>query len=148
MNEINLRGLSRAHRILLVGAAILFVDMFLTWQGIDVLGTTVGVSGWHGLLGVILGLATLALGAWEAMLLLGERATEVRSKLPFKDEKLVSTALAAGVLVVGVLKFLVASQLRRWPEWVALIVALVIGYGGWLVYSGQDTVTADAPSTT
>jgi hypothetical protein len=68
--------------------------------------------------------------------------------LPFKDEKLVSTALAAGVLVAGVLKFLVASQLRRWPEWVALVVALVIGYGGWLVYSGQDTVTAEAPSPT
>jgi hypothetical protein len=43
-----------------------------------------------------------------------------------------------------VLKFLDASQLRRWPEWVGLIVALVIGYGGWLVYSGRDTVTASA----
>jgi hypothetical protein len=148
MNEINLRSLSRAHRILLVGAAVLFVDMFFTWQGINLLGTTVGVSGWNGLLGVILGLVTVALGAWEALLMLGERAAEVRSKVPFQDEKRISTALAAGVLVVAVLKFLDASQLRRWPEWVGLIVALAIGYGGWLVYSGQDTVTAEAPSPT
>jgi divalent metal cation (Fe/Co/Zn/Cd) transporter len=132
----------------MVGAAVLFVDMFFTWQGVNLLGTTIGVSGWHGLLGVILGLVTLALLAWEVVLMVGERAAEVRSKVPFQDEKLISTALAAGVLVVAVLKFLSANELRRWPEWVALVVALVIGYGGWLVYSGQDTVPAEAPSPT
>jgi hypothetical protein len=123
---------------------VLFIDMFFTWQGINILGTNIGVSGWHGFLGVALGLVTLALGVWEVLLMLGDQAVELRSKVPFPDEKRISAALAGGVLVLSVLKFLDASQLRRWPEWVGLIVALVIGYGGWLVYSGRDTVTASA----
>jgi hypothetical protein len=132
---MDLRSLGLPHRILLGCGAALFVVMFFTWQGVSILGTTIGVSGWHGFNGVILGLLTAALVAWEILLLLGEQTAELRKRVVVLPEKLVSAALAGGVLLFGVLKFLTASQLRRWPEWLGLLLALAIGYGGWLVYS-------------
>jgi hypothetical protein len=128
------RGLSLGHRILLGCGAALFIDMLLTWQGVSILGTTVGVSGWHGLNGLILGLLTTALVAWEVLLLLAERAADLRRRVPVPEE-LASAALAGGVLVFGILKFVTANELRRWPSWVGLILVVAIGYGGWLVRS-------------
>lgn len=137
MGQIDLKSLNLAHRILLGGAAVLFIVMFFTWQGVTISGTTIGVSGWHGFNGVLLGIFTLALLLWEVSLLVGEPTAELRKRIPL-EERLVSAGLGAGVLVLGVLKFLTASQLRRWPEWVGLIVSLAIGYGAWLVYSQKE----------
>lgn len=139
---MDLRNLNLAHRILLGCGALLFIDMFFTWQGVSALGTTFGVSGWHGLLGVILGLLVVALVAWEILLLLGAQTADIRARITL-PEPLVSAALAGGVLIFGVLKFISASQLRRWPEWLGVILALAIGYGGWLVYlANRGAVTA------
>jgi hypothetical protein len=146
MGQIDLRSMSLGHRILLGGGAVLFIVMFFTWQGVSLLGTTVGVSGWHGLNGVLLGLATLALIAWEVLLLLGDQMAELRKKVPLA-ENLVSAGLAGAVLVLMILKFLTANELRRWPEWVGLVVAIGIGYGGWLVYSTQAGTAPDVQLT-
>jgi hypothetical protein len=53
------------------------------------------------------------------------------------------------VLVLGILKFLAANELRRWPEWVGLVLALAIGYGGWLAYGeGKDAAeVVEVPNT-
>lgn len=139
MSQFDLRSMSLAHRILLGAGILLFIVMFFVWQGVAILGTTVGVSGWHGLNGVILGLLTIALVGWEVLTILGERTADLRRMVP-APEKLVSAALAGGVLVFGVLKFLTANELRRWPEWVGLVLALAIGYGGWLAYSESKGV--------
>ena len=147
MGQINLRSLNFAHRILLGGAAILFIVLFFTWQGVSLLGTTVGVTGWHGLNGVLLGLATTALLAWEVLLLVGDQSAELRKNLLSKIEvpdRLISAALAAAVLALGILKFLTASQLRRWPEWLGVLIAIGIGYGGWLVYSAHAESSPEA----
>jgi hypothetical protein len=148
MNQIDLRSISLAHRILLVGGVLLFIVMFFVWQGVEILGTSVGVSGWHGLNGVILGLLTIALVAWEVLTILGERTADLRRMVP-APQKLVSAGLAGAVLVFGVLKFLTANELRRWPEWVGLVLALAIGYGGWLAYNeGKDAAeVAEVPGT-
>jgi hypothetical protein len=71
---------------------------------------------------------------------------ELRKRVPLA-ENLVSAALAGGVLVLMVLKFLTANELRRWPEWVGLVVALAIGYGGWLVYSSRTEQAAEVQIT-
>jgi hypothetical protein len=136
MNQIDLRGMSLAHRILAGGSVVLFILMFFKWQGVSTVIGTFGVSGWHGFVGVVLGLLTVALIVWEAGLLLGERTAEMRKMIPF-PAKLVSAGLAGGILVFGILKFLTANEYRRWPEWVGTIVALAIGGGGWLVWSGE-----------
>jgi hypothetical protein len=146
MGQIDLRSMSLAHRILLGGGAILFIVMFFTWQGVSLLGTTVGVSGWHGLNGVLLGLVTAALVVWEVALLLGEQTAELRRKIQ-APESLIAPALAGGVLVLAILKFLTANELRRWPEWVGLVVAIAIGYGGWLAYSSRTAPAVEAQPT-
>jgi hypothetical protein len=146
MGQIDLRSMSLGHQILLGGGAILFIVMFFTWQGVSLLGTTVGVSGWHGLIGVLLGLATLALVVWEVALLLGEQTAELRQKVQL-PASLVSAALAGATLVLMILKFLTANELRRWPEWVWLVVAIAIGYGGWLVYSTKAETAPDVQLT-
>jgi hypothetical protein len=146
MGQIDLRSISLAHRILTGCAAVLFIVMFFTWQGVSVLGTTVGVSGWHGLNGVLLGLFTIALLVWEVMLLLGDRTADMRKLVPV-PESLVAAGLAAGVLVLGILKFLTANELRRWPEWIGLLLALAIGAGGWLIYSEKSEAAPEAQPT-
>jgi hypothetical protein len=149
MNAIDWRSTGLAHRILLACGIALLVDMFLTWQGLSVLGNTVGVSGWHGAVGTILGLLTIALVVWEVLLLLGSQTEDIRARLPFA-ESLVSAALAGAVLVFAVLKFLSANELRRWPEWVGIVLALAIGYGGWLAHSeaaGSAPVTQSTTPT-
>jgi hypothetical protein len=148
MNQIDLRSMSLAHRLLLGGGVLLFIVMFFVWQGVEILGTSVGVSGWHGLNGVILGLLTIALVAWEVLTILGERTADLRRMVP-APQKLVSAGLAGAVLVFGVLKFLTANELRRWPEWVGLVLALAIGYGGWLAYNeGKNAAeVAEVPGT-
>lgn len=146
MGSFDWRGLSLAQRILGACGVLLFVDLLFTWQGVSILGTTIGVSGWHGLNGVLLGIAVTALVAFEAIVLLGERAAAVRALVPVPDA-LAATALAGSVLVLGVLKFLTAHQLRRWPEYVGLVLALAIGYGGWLTYSSAEAETAHATNS-
>jgi hypothetical protein len=146
MGQIDLRSLSLTHRILLGGGVVLFIVMFFKWQGVSTVFGTAGVSGWHGLNGVLLGLVTLALIVWEVLLLLGDQMAELRKKIPLA-ENLVTAALAAGVLVLAILKFLTANEFRRWPEWVGLGVALAIGYGGWLSYSARTESTPEAQIT-
>jgi hypothetical protein len=146
LGQIDLKSLSLAHRILLGCSAALFIVMFFMWQGVSIGGATFGVSGWHGFVGVVLGLLTIALLVWEVLLLVGERTADLR-RMVSVPEKLVSAGLAAAVLVFAVLKFLTANEARRWPEWVGLVLALGIGYGGWLVYSQEEAVAevAQAP---
>ena len=79
--------------------------------------------------------------------LVGDQAAELRKNLRSKvelPERLISAALAAAVLALGILKFLTASQLRRWPEWLGVLLALGIGDGGWLVYSAHAASSPEA----
>ena len=55
-------ALGRGTQIMLVGAVLLFIDLFLPWQDFDV-GDIGQFSGWRGV-GVILGLLTIVLLAW------------------------------------------------------------------------------------
>jgi hypothetical protein len=146
MGGFDWRRMSRSQQILGACGVLLFIDMLFTWQGVSILGTTVGVSGWHGLNGVLLGIAVIALVAFQVVLLLGERASQIRDLVPVPDA-LASAALAGAVLVLGILKFLTANEVRRWPEWVGLILAIAIGYGGWLAYSGSTHAGSEPVNT-
>jgi len=73
----------------------------------------------------------IALLLWEVVQVLG-----MKVELPIKPAML-SAALAAGVLLFTVIKFLVDNEARHWPAWIGLILAIVIGVGGWLRWSGD-----------
>ena len=62
--------LGRGAQIMLVGAVLLLIDLFLPWQDFDIggiadeLGVDASFSGWRGFAGVVLGLLTIILLAW------------------------------------------------------------------------------------
>ena len=116
--------MSTASRILIIAGAIYIIDLFLPWQSVDlgVLGS-VTVNGVHGI-GVLNLLLAIALVAWEGMSL-----ANVDVKAP---RALVSAGLAAAIVLFTILKILVDSDAIYLFAWIGLILALVIGYGGWM----------------
>ena len=143
----NWSDMSTATKLLLAAGLLLFIDLFLDWQQVCVnfagAGTCAGVSGWHGAVGVILGLLVLALIVWEAINLLG---LAEGWGLPL-EARLISVALAAGILVFTILKVLTANEARHWPQWIGLLLAIAIAVGGWLKWSEAPTVATTTPAT-
>jgi CDP-diglyceride synthetase len=81
------------------------------------------VSGVHGI-GVLNLLLAIALVAWEVMAVAGVEINAPKS--------LVSAALAGGIVLFTILKIIVDSESIAIFAWIGLILALVIGYGGWM----------------
>jgi hypothetical protein len=126
-----LKALSRSSQLLLGAGLLLFIFLFFDWQQVSAGGFTAGRSGWHGW-GVAVGLFAIALLLWELVQVFGVSLPE----MPVKPVML-SAALAAGVLLFTVIKFLVDNEARHWPAWIGLILAIVIAVGGWLRWSGD-----------
>ncbi|MGA9161239.1 MAG: hypothetical protein WB297_10315 [Actinomycetota bacterium] len=116
--------LSTASKILIIAGVIYIIDLFLAWQSVDlgVLGS-VTVSGAHGI-GVLNLLLAIALVAWEVM-----AAAGVEINAP---KALISAALAGGIVLFTILKIIVDSEAIAIFAWIGLVLALVIGYGGWM----------------
>ena len=99
-------ALGRGAQIMLVGAILLLIDLFLPWQDFDVggiadeLGVDATWSGWHGFAGVVLGLLTIIVLAWCIV-----RLASVDIPLP------VSTAMTAALLGTLVLIFAIIKML-------------------------------------
>src|SRR3990172_2819541 len=120
-----------AHKILLGAGIAYLIVLFLPWQrlcfdlGLDVLGASgcASASGASGI-GVINLLLVIALIAWEAMSLAGVDINAPKS--------LVSAALAGGIVLFTILKIIVDSEAIYLFAWVGIVLALAIGYGGWM----------------
>jgi hypothetical protein len=120
---------STAGRILLIAGVLYLIDLFLPWQrvcidlGVDLPGGCASASGASGI-GVLNLLLVLALLVWEGLAL-----STVEINAP---KALVSAGLAAAIVVFTILKILVDSESIYLWAWIGLILALVIGYGGWM----------------
>ena len=134
-----LKGMSRSSHLLVWGGVLLFIFLFFDWQQYCVPNTSacVGRSGWHGW-GVLVGILTIALLAFEIALLVGVTLPE----LPVKAV-MISAGLAAGILLFTVIKFLVDNEVRHWPAWIGLVLAIVIGGGGVLRWQGDNVREVD-----
>ena len=144
-------ALGRGAQIMLVSAALLFIDLFLPWQDFDVggiaddLGVDATFSGWRGFAGVMLGLLTLVTLAWLVVRLLS-----VNIPLP------VSTAMTGallGVLVAafGIIKLLtiLGDEQTIWA-WIGVILAILVAVGAYLQVQeagGVDTLRTEIPSS-
>jgi hypothetical protein len=118
--------------MILIGAGVVYlIDLFLNWQQVC-LGEF-GCAGANGIdgIGILNLLLVLALLAWEVMALL-----EVQINAP---RALVSAGLAGGIVVFTVLKILVDSEAIAIWAWIGLILAAVIGYGGWMRWQEHQT---------
>jgi hypothetical protein len=140
-------ALGRGTQLMLVGAVLLFIDLFFTWQDSEeVLGTDVPVSlnGWEGI-GVLLGILTVVLLAWTIV-----RLASVNIPLP------VSTAMTAAligtlILIFGVIKLLtvLGNDATIWA-WIGLALAVVIAAGAFMTVQeagGIETLKSEIPST-
>lgn len=143
-------ALGRGAQIMLVGAILLLIDLFLPWQDFDVggiadeLGVDATWSGWHGFAGVVLGLLTIIVLAWCIV-----RLASVDIPLP------VSTAMTAAllgtlVLIFAIIKILtiLGDEQTIWA-WIGLVLAIVIAVGAFQTVQeagGVDTLRSEASS--
>ncbi len=143
-------ALGRGTQLMLVGAVLLFIDLFLAWQDFDIggvaesLGIDATLSGWHGFAGVVLGLLTIVLLAWIIV-----RLASVNIPLP------VSTAMTAAligtlILIFAVIKILtiLGDESTIW-SWIGLGLAIVIAVGAFQTVQeagGVETLKSEIPS--
>ena len=126
-------ALGRGMQLMLVGAVLFFIDLFLPWQkytgpGADQLeaaGVDTTRTAFHGFGGWLLGLLTLILLAWIVA-----RLAAVDVPIP------VSSAMTAGIfafliLFIAVIKALV-DDYSGWAAWVGIVLAIVIAAGAWI----------------
>jgi hypothetical protein len=138
-------ALGRGAQLMLIGGVLLFVDMLLAWQSID-LGPLGDYSrkGWYGAAGVILGILTIILLAWVIV-----RLASVNIPMP------VSTAMTGAllgtlILIFAVIKLLtiLGDETTIWA-WIGLVLAIVIAVGAFQAVQeagGVDTLKAEASS--
>ncbi|HET7236302.1 MAG TPA: hypothetical protein VFK59_07710 [Actinomycetota bacterium] len=125
------------HKILLGAGIAYLIVLFLPWQrvcidlGLEIPGASgcASASGASGI-GVINLLLVIALLAWEGMALAG-----VDINAP---KQIVSAGLAGAIVVFTILKILVDSESIYLFAWIGLILAVVIGYGGWLRWQAHQ----------
>jgi len=145
--RFDLRGLSTGRQLLLGGGLLLFIDLFLHWQqacGPGVLSNIcVSRTGWHGI-GILVGLLTLAMIAWEAI---GAFAVDLGDAFRNLPTTLISVGLAAAVTLFTIIEFLTHNEIRHWPAWIGLILAIVIAVGGYLRFT-ESPATATTPTPT
>jgi hypothetical protein len=119
----DLSKLSTASKILL-GAGILYlINLFLNWNQVCLANFCVGASGLHGI-GILNLLLVIALLAWEGMAIANVKVNAPR--------ELISAALAGALIVFTILKILVDMEAIAIFAWIGLVLAAVIGYGGWM----------------
>lgn len=142
-------ALGRGAQLMLVGAVLLFIDLFLPWQDFDVggladeLGVDATFSGWRGI-GIVLGLLTIVLVAWLIV-----RLASVNIPLP------VSTAMSAAVLgtlilIFAVIKILtiLGDEATIWA-WIGLVLAVLIAVGAFMTVQeagGVESLKSEASS--
>jgi hypothetical protein len=137
-----LKALSRSSQLLLGAGLLFFIFLFFDWQQVDVGIATAGRSGWHGW-GTAAGIFVIVLLLWEAAQVLGVKLPE----LPVKAVML-TAGVAALVLLFTIIKFFDDNEFRHWPAWVGLILAIAIGVGGFLRWSGDAIKVMDRPVRT
>ncbi len=120
---------STASKILLIAGVLYIIDLFLPWQrvcfdlGVDIPGGCASASGASGI-GVLNLLLAIALVAWEGMAVGGVEINAPRS--------LISATLAGAIVVFTILKIIIDSESLYLFAWIGIVLALVIGYGGWM----------------
>ena len=116
-----LKALNRDMQIVLGGTLLYVIISVFDWQSYSIGPYSYGVTLWHGF-GVLVAIIALALLAWELT-----RAFGISVPIGTLTPGVVSAGLAALLLVFTVIIFLDWSQVRAWPEWLGLALAIAIG---------------------
>jgi len=142
-------ALGRGAQLMLIGAVLLLIDLFLPWQDFDIggladeFGVDATFSGWRGV-GIILGLLVIVLLAWLIV-----RIASVDIPLP------VSTAMTGAllgtlILIFAIIKLLtiLGDEATLWA-WIGVGLAVLIAVGAFMTVQeagGVDTLKSEATS--
>src|SRR5438477_10135943 len=106
-----LKGLPLGRQIVLGAGLLLLIDTFLNWQQVSIAGHTLySAKGWHGFLGIVMGLALVVLLVWTAA-----KAFEIAVPVNVPDGL---TSLGfAGLVVLLAFRMAVSDAAVHWPAW-------------------------------
>jgi hypothetical protein len=147
--NVSWNTMSTATKILLVGGLLFFIDLFLTWYTCS-LGPVSGgcASGWHGILGVLVGLLVILILVMEAITLFNVSVTMGTPQM----RNQVEGGAAILLFVLAVLHFLLKPSGGGiihvgwgYGAFIGLILAIAIGYGGWMRWQ-EGSVTTPPPA--
>ncbi len=123
-----LKGLPLGRQIVLGAGVLLLIDSFLHWQQVDVGPFSAHRTAWHGFWGIVMCLALVVLLVWTAA-----RAFEV--EVPVKaPDGVTSLGLSALIFLFALIKA-ISDDYVHWPAWLGVVLAAVVGYGAWLIFS-------------
>ena len=134
-----LKKLPRETQVILGGTLLYVIFSFLNWQQASIGPYTVGRSEWHGV-GVIAALIAVVLLVWEI-----GRAVEFKIELGALTPGMVSAGLELLLVVFTVITFLDWSDFRHWPEWLGLILSLVIAGFGFVRAKAEGVAMPNMP---
>ena len=148
--SFDISKMTTAAKIILVSGIIYLVNLFLPWNkvcadfgGLAGLGNMcVKVPGTHGL-GIINLLLVIVIIAMEIMVVMG-----LDANMPMKAEQrqIVGSGLVGLLLILTLLKvLLVDNDYLSWPAWLGIILAAVMGYGGFMRFQEAQSSGGAAP---
>ena len=115
--------LSTASKILLGAGALYLIDLLLPWQRACLFGECLTAHVIDGI-GVLNLLLVIDLLVWE-----GLAVANVRIDAP---QALLSAGIAGMIVLFTILKIIVDNDSLYIFAWIGLLLALAIGYGGWM----------------
>ena len=130
--------LSTASKILLGAGALYLIDLLLPWQRACLFGECLTAPGIDGI-GVLNLLLVIVLLVWE-----GLAVANVRIDAP---QALLSAGIAGMIVLFTILKIIVDNDSLYIFAWIGLLLALAIGYGGWMRWQ-EHQAGATAGGTT
>ncbi|HEV3475273.1 MAG TPA: hypothetical protein VG602_07905 [Actinomycetota bacterium] len=136
--------MSTGTKILTIGGLLLFIDLFLPWQGVggvEAFGIEVpgvNISGFSGL-GVFVAILVLGLIVWEALLAFG-----VNIQMGTTSPALISAILGGAVALFTIILFLTRLTAIKYGAFIGLILALVIAYGAYMRF--QESTAGPGPA--
>jgi hypothetical protein len=132
-------------KILFVAGLLLFIDLFLPWQGVDFgefLGQDLGsanVNGFNGM-GILVAILVIAMLVWEGLLVGG-----VVINMGTTSPALIGAILAGATAAFTIISFLTKLSAIKYGAFIGLILALVIGYGAYVRYQESQTTAMPPP---
>ena len=144
--NVNMNRLTTGGKILLGGSLLLFIDLFLSWFKVSIVGFGSGtVNGFRGI-GVLVGILALLIVVMEVVNLLGAQVNVGTPALRNQIE----AGLAGAVALFALLRFLLKPSAPAGVDvswgifaFVGVVLALVIAYGGYMKW--QEAAVATPP---
>ena len=143
--------MTTAAKIILVGGIVYLINLFLPWNKICLGGDAAAflgtnnicgkVAGTHGI-GLVNLLLVIVIIAMEIMVIMG---LDANMPMEAKQRQIVGSGLVGLLLILTLLKVLIDNDFLSWPAWLGIILAAIMGYGGFMRFQESQSAGGAAP---